>query len=244
MFSPILLLVPSLRGLFQGVGIIYNIRMNRFEPKERQAETDGYQWIEEATDMGSLKQALEKYGTITGGNGTVYSAGELIELMRRIQDGRGDVIELTRTGGLREKFEELTGIKEISKIEVRTEENDRSESDELYRGLKVGDMIKHPWRDEMTPVLYRGTEIYKFISAPYVKKDGEWPGKFIVEAIKGSEQYKYLMSHDFLSKYARNEPSVELDFSYETVKRSIVVPVSRLELPGRLARFFKRKDRK
>ena len=77
---------------------------------------DGYKWIVEANDWKQLYNALRQYGTVSGSK-KVYTGEELIDLINRVQTGKAEIDSITRTGGLRDKVEELLGRRQGVEIE-------------------------------------------------------------------------------------------------------------------------------
>ncbi len=102
---------------------------------------------------------------------------------------------------------------------------------EQKREFKVGDLVKHPFRDENVPILFLGLEIYVFINRAYLKEFelGKKIGTY--EAIDGSESFISLESDSrFVKRKIRSEPSAEIDFTNDVEQRTLVVPISELSL--------------
>ena len=97
--------------------------------------------------------------------------------------------------------------------------------------LKVGDLVKHPLRDQIVPILFTGDEIETFMAQPYADQFLKTGRKTVVsfDAIKGSEFHKSLMEDVGLKIIeTRKEPSVEIDLTMDLGQRNIVVPVDKI----------------
>ena len=94
-------------------------------------------------------------------------------------------------------------------------------------GFKVGDMVQHPFREEIVPILWVGTQVYKFTPRAYAGKPGR-VGAY--DAIEGSLQYQELEANGgFVKELIKSEPSAEIDLSTDIEKRTLVVPLHALK---------------
>lgn len=94
-------------------------------------------------------------------------------------------------------------------------------------GFKVGDMVRHPFRDEIVPVEWVGTEVYRFTPHAYVGKRGR-VGSY--DAIDGSRQFRELEAHGgYVKQLLQSEPSAEIDLSTDIEHRTLVVPLRALK---------------
>ncbi|MEK7094495.1 MAG: hypothetical protein AAB886_00040 [Patescibacteria group bacterium] len=96
--------------------------------------------------------------------------------------------------------------------------------------LKVGDLVKHPFREGNTPILFLGDDIYVFVPHAYKKEFDRGRRIGTYEAIDGSKQFQELSEDSRFEKVsARIQPSVEIDFSDEDEpERTLVVPIDQL----------------
>ena len=101
--------------------------------------------------------------------------------------------------------------------------------------FKVGDLVRHPFRDEDVPILFKGTEIYIFVPKAYLDQfeiRGKKTGTY--EAIDGSGQFNDLAANpNFVKQKLRSEPSVEIDLSNDVEVRTLVVPIEKLSPANR-----------
>lgn len=93
--------------------------------------------------------------------------------------------------------------------------------------LKAGDKVRHPFREEDVPVAWVGTQIYRFTPKAYAGSRSR-TGSY--EAIDGSPQFQELDAQSgFVKELVRSEPSAEIDISSDIEKRTLVVPIDRLQ---------------
>jgi hypothetical protein len=96
-------------------------------------------------------------------------------------------------------------------------------------GFRVGDLVRHPFRDESVPILAIGTEVYRFVNRAYMhEKKTVKTGSY--EAIEGSPEFKELSKDErFVKEYFKSEPSAEIDLSTDIERRTVVVPLVHLK---------------
>lgn len=97
--------------------------------------------------------------------------------------------------------------------------------------LRVGSMVRHPFRDEAVPILFTGEQMSTFVPSAYLsayERRGRAPGSY--DAIQGSDQYRELKRDPrFVEVKTREGRWAEVDFSSDIEIRTLVVPIDNLE---------------
>ena len=103
---------------------------------------------------------------------------------------------------------------------------EEKEKKEEPRKFKVGDLVKHPFRDENVPILFIGSEVHTFVPRAYLDlyKAGRRVGTY--DAIEGSPEFKKLDTDKrFVKQNPRRQTSAEIDLSNDLEERTLVVPL-------------------
>lgn len=93
--------------------------------------------------------------------------------------------------------------------------------------LAVGDVVMHPIRHEPTPVLAIGTRVWQFVADEEHAK----PDAVVHEVLEGSPEFRLLrsMRSMYRGAFMRKEWSVEIDFTHDIERKTLVVPMASLK---------------